>query len=86
VDECKPLVAGAPVTSWDGYDSHYTERYMGTPQENPEGYASSSVLEQCGAMEGRLMMVHGMIDENVHFRHSARLLTALCQAGLNPKP
>jgi dipeptidyl-peptidase-4 len=74
-------VAGAPVTAWDGYDTHYTERYMGTPQENPEGYRASSVMTHVDAMEGALMLVHGMIDENVHFRHTGRLITTLIEKG-----
>jgi len=72
-------VAGAPVTSWDGYDTHYTERYMGTPQNNAEGYENSSVMTHVSKMKGRLMLVHGLIDENVHFRHTARLINALIQ-------
>ncbi len=74
-------VAGAPVTDWDGYDTHYTERYMGTPAENPDGYARGSALTHAGALRGNLLLVHGMIDENVHFRHSARFLTALQEGG-----
>lgn len=73
----KAGVAGAPVTAWDGYDTHYTERYMGTPQQNPEGYRESSALSHADKLDGRLLIVHGMIDENVHFRHTARLVTAL---------
>ena len=74
-------VAGAPVTHWDGYDTHYTERYLGTPQANPDGYARSSVMAHVDGLRGRhLMLVHGLIDENVHFRHSARLINALIQA------
>jgi len=69
--------AGAPVTHWDGYDTHYTERYMGTPQDNPEGYLRSSVMHHVPAMRGRLLLVHGLLDENVHFRHTARLVNAL---------
>ncbi|GMH84248.1 hypothetical protein TrST_g694 [Triparma strigata] len=70
-------VSGAPVTSWDGYDTHYTERYMGTPGSNPKGYFDSSVLSHCDKIVGKLMLVHGLIDENVHFRHTARLINAL---------
>jgi len=70
-------VAGAPVTHWDGYDTHYTERYMGTPQSNPDGYESGSVMTHVDAIEGDLLIVHGLIDENVHFRHTARLINAL---------
>lgn len=73
-------VAGAPVTHWDGYDTHYTERYMGLPQENAAGYEDGSVMHHVGGMRGKLMLVHGMIDENVHFRHTARLINALIAA------
>ena len=70
-------VAGAPVTHWDGYDTHYTERYMGTPETNPKGYEVSAVMKHLDGMTGHLMLVHGLIDENVHFRHTARLINAL---------
>lgn len=73
-------VSGAPVTHWDGYDTHYTERYMGTPQINPEGYNTSAVMKHVDSLEGHLMLVHGLIDENVHFRHTARLINALIKA------
>ncbi|CAM9952741.1 unnamed protein product, partial [Hapterophycus canaliculatus] len=73
-------VSGAPVTAWDGYDTHYTERYMGTPTENAKGYRESSVLTHASKLEGKLMLVHGLIDENVHFRHTARLINALIAA------
>ncbi len=76
----KVAVAGAPVTHWDGYDTHYTERYMGTPQENPHGYEMSSVMAHVEDIEGKLLLVHGLIDENVHFRHTARLINALIRA------
>lgn len=72
-------IAGAPVTHWDGYDTHYTERYMGLPAENSLGYDISSVMHHTSKMreDCRLMLVHGLIDENVHFRHTARLINAL---------
>ena len=70
-------VAGAPVTSWDGYDTAYTERYMGTPQDNPDGYRDASVTTHAAVLRGNLLIVHGMLDENVHFRHTARFLEAL---------
>ena len=76
-------VAGAPVTHWDGYDTHYTERYMGTPQNNPKGYEESSVMHHVDGIVGDLMLVHGLIDENVHFRHTARLINALIVAQKN---
>lgn len=74
-------VAGAPVTSWDGYDTHYTERYMGLPSENTSGYRESAVFDHVPNMRGKLMIVHGLIDENVHFRHTARLINRLIGAG-----
>lgn len=73
-------VAGAPVTSWDGYDTHYTERYMGHPELNVKGYADSSVMNHVSKMTGHLLLVHGLIDENVHFRHTARLINELIAA------
>ncbi|HWE37678.1 MAG TPA: S9 family peptidase, partial [Isosphaeraceae bacterium] len=77
----KAGVAVAPVTDWDGYDTCYTERYMGTPADNPDGYKGSSVLTRADRLAGDLLVVHGMIDENVHFRHTARLVAALIAAG-----
>lgn len=73
-------VAGAPVTHWDGYDTHYTERYMGTPDSNSDGYRVSSVMSHVENLQGALLLVHGLIDENVHFRHTARLINALIKA------
>ncbi|KAL2550757.1 prolyl oligopeptidase family protein [Forsythia ovata] len=77
----KCAVSGAPVTSWDGYDTFYTEKYMGFPSENESGYLQSSVIHHVDSMKGKLLLVHGMIDENVHFRHTARLVNALVAAG-----
>ncbi|KAG9448260.1 hypothetical protein H6P81_014388 [Aristolochia fimbriata] len=74
-------VAGAPVTAWDGYDTFYTEKYMGHPSKNSNGYECSSVLPHVHKIKGKLLLVHGMIDENVHFRHTARLVNALVAAG-----
>src|SRR5438105_3060530 len=77
----KAGVAGAPVTFWEGYDTAYTEKYLSTPQENPEGYRRSSALTHVDNLRGKLLLVHGMIDENVHFRHTARVMQALIDAG-----
>lgn len=74
-------VSGAPVTSWDGYDTFYTEKYMGLPSENPNGYEFGSVMHHVKNLKGKLLLVHGMIDENVHFRHTARLVNGLIAAG-----
>lgn len=73
-------VSGAPVVDWDGYDTGYTERYMSTPQDNPEGYKEGAVTAHVDGLSGKLLLVHGMVDENVHFRHTARLITALTAA------
>ena len=73
-------VAGAPVADWDGYDTGYSERYMSTPQENPDGYRDGSLLKHAAKLQGKLLLVHGGVDENVHFRHTARLITALTDA------
>ena len=70
------------MTEWEGYDTHYTERYMSTPIDNPDGYREGSVLTHAAKIRGKLLLVHGMIDENVHFRHSARLLDVLVKAGV----
>lgn len=70
-------VAGAPVTDWRGYDTAYTERYMQTPETNPEGYRLSSVLTHAAKLHAPLLILHGLLDENVHFRHTARLIAAL---------
>ncbi|MEZ4452033.1 MAG: DPP IV N-terminal domain-containing protein [Nannocystaceae bacterium] len=76
----KVAIAGAPVSAWDGYDTHYTERYMGTPESNPEGYKASAVMTHVDAIQGTMLIVHGLIDENVHFRHAARLIDAMIRA------
>jgi dipeptidyl-peptidase-4 len=70
-------VAGAPVTDWSLYDTHYTERYLGTPQNNAEGYRNSAVLPYADALHGSLLLVHGMADDNVLFTHSTRLMQTL---------
>jgi dipeptidyl-peptidase-4 len=73
-------IAGAPVTSWEGYDTHYTERYMGLPTSNEAGYRASSVLPYVEQLAGKLMLVQGLVDENVHARHTMRLIEALTTA------
>ncbi len=73
-------VAGAPVTDWNNYDSVYTERYMDTPQSNPEGYKASSVVNAAKNLHGRLMLIHGEIDDNVHMANTMQLVHALQKA------
>ncbi|KAH9261751.1 hypothetical protein BASA81_000407 [Batrachochytrium salamandrivorans] len=81
----KVAVAGAPVTFWQGYDTCYTERYMGTPQDNESGYATSSVMGHIKPHSdddlpfGKLLLIHGMLDENVHLTHSTKLIERLTE-------
>lgn len=72
-------VAGAPVTDWTLYDTAYTERYMGLPQENVQGYKTSSALHKVADIEGSLMLCHGLMDENVLFRQTAVLIDRLIE-------
>jgi dipeptidyl-peptidase-4 len=74
-------VAGGSVTDWRSYDSIYTERYMRTPQANPEGYARTSVVKAARNLHGELVLVHGAIDDNVHPANTVQLAYALQQAG-----
>ena len=73
-------IAGAPPTDWRDYDSIYTERYMDTPQNNPEGYDASSVLNAAANLHGRLLLIHGTMDDNVHAQNSIRFVRALQEA------
>lgn len=70
-------VSGAPVTDWSLYDTHYTERYMSTPVENPEGYEFSNVISHIEQLRGPLLVVHGMADDNVLLNHSTLLFRAM---------
>ncbi len=70
-------IAGAPVTSWELYDTHYTERYMDTPQDNPEGYKKGSILTYVDHYKGVLRIMHGDIDDNVHLQNTIQLVDAL---------
>lgn len=72
--------AGAPVTSWELYDSHYTERFMDTPQENPEGYKSASVLTYVDQYKGLLRVMHGDMDDNVHMQNTIQFIDKLQNA------
>lgn len=70
-------VANASVTDWQFYDSHYTERYMDTPKENPEGYKATSVMTYAEKLKGLLRIVHGTSDDNVHMQNSLVLIDKL---------
>ncbi|MDX1388088.1 MAG: DPP IV N-terminal domain-containing protein [Acidobacteriota bacterium] len=73
-------IARAPVTDWRDYDSIYTERSMGTPEDNPEGYETTSAVDAAADLHGRLLLLHGSMDDNVHFQNSLRLVRALQRA------
>lgn len=74
-------IAGAPVTDWRHYDAVYTERFMGLPQSNPAGYKSSSVIEAAKNLHGKLLVVHGTIDDNVHLSNTLQLAQSLQESG-----
>ena len=74
-------IAGAPVTDWRLYDTHYTERYLGHPDEKPEVYASNSLIDDAPKLERPLLIIHGLADDNVVVAHSVRLSAALVAAG-----
>jgi dipeptidyl-peptidase-4 len=74
-------IAVAPPTDWRYYDTVYTERYMRTPKENERGYDATSPIKLAGNLQGRLLLVHGTADDNVHFKQSMDYAEALVQAG-----
>jgi len=74
-------VSGAPVTDWRLYDTHYTERYLGNPNENALGYEQSSVFPYVDGLKGKLLIYHGMADDNVLFTHSTKVFGALQKQG-----
>jgi dipeptidyl-peptidase-4 len=73
--------AGAPVTSWINYDTIYTERYMGLPRENPDGYKETALPQHAGNLKGRLLIYHNFEDDNVLFQNTLQMTSALQQAG-----
>ncbi|SEA00383.1 dipeptidyl-peptidase-4 [Porphyromonadaceae bacterium KH3R12] len=77
----KAGVAIAPVTDYRFYDTIYTERFMRTPQQNKQGYDNGSPIALAGRLEGNLLLVHGMADDNVHFQNSVEYSRALIEAG-----
>ncbi|CAO3598198.1 unnamed protein product [Absidia cylindrospora] len=76
-------LAVAPVTNWRFYDSIYTERYMSTPQLNPQGYVSSAVNNMTGFANSKFLLVHGTADDNVHFQNTAILVEKLTRANIH---
>ena len=73
--------SGAPVTDWRLYDTFYTERYMDTPEDNPDGYEASSVFPYVDNLTTPLLLMHGMADDNVTFDNTTRLMAALQEKG-----
>jgi dipeptidyl-peptidase-4 len=73
-------IAGAPVTRWELYDTHYTERYLGDPRKDPEAYAKASALTEAARIKDPLLLVHGMSDDNVLFQNSTELMAKLQEA------
>jgi dipeptidyl-peptidase-4 len=80
-DIYKAAVAGAPVCDFRDYDTHYTERYMGLPDENPWGYEAANVVTYCKDLSVPLLIIHGTADDNVYFLHSLKMAEALFRAG-----
>jgi dipeptidyl-peptidase-4 len=74
-------IAGAPVTDWRLYDTHYTERYLGTPEDEPEAYERCSLLTHAAKLERPLLLIHGLADDNVVAAHTLQLSSALLAAG-----
>ncbi|WNH09252.1 S9 family peptidase [Thalassobellus suaedae] len=79
-DIFKMAIAVAPVSNWRFYDSIYTERFLGTPQENPSGYDDNSPISHVDKLEGDFLLIHGSADDNVHLQNTMRLAEALIQA------
>lgn len=81
-DVFKAGISVAPVTNWRFYDSVYTERYMRTPQENPEGYDDNSPLSHAEKIKGNYLIIHGSADDNVHFQNTMEFTERMVQAGV----
>jgi dipeptidyl-peptidase-4 len=80
-DVVHAALAGAPVTDWRLYDTHYTERYLGHPDANPEVYERNSLMPDAPRLSRPLMLIHGLADDNVFAAHTMRLSSALLAAG-----
>jgi dipeptidyl-peptidase-4 len=80
-DAIHAALSGAPVTDWRLYDTHYTERYLGHPDENPEVYERNSLIADADKLSRPLLLIHGLVDDNVFVAHTLRLSSALLAAG-----
>jgi dipeptidyl-peptidase-4 len=81
-DRFRAGVAVAPVTAWRDYDSIYTERYLGRPTEDPAAYRDFSVVNSAENLKGRLLLVHGTDDDNVHIENTVQFVEKLIEAGI----
>jgi dipeptidyl-peptidase 4 len=81
-DIFKAAVAGGPVMDWSYYEIMYTERYMDTPQENPEGYAATNLPLQADKLKGKLLLIHGLQDNVVVQQHSVNFVKAAVDKGV----
>jgi len=75
-------VAVAPVTDWRNYDSIYTERYLGVPSDNDDSYHNDSVANSAAQLKGRLLLVQGTGDDNVHLGNTVQFVQRLIEAGI----
>jgi dipeptidyl-peptidase-4 len=80
-DRFKAGISVSPVTDWHDYDSTYTERYMGLPKDNAAQYEKTSVVKSAGNLHGRLLLVHGTSDDNVHLQNSIQFIQAMIDSG-----
>lgn len=78
----KMAISVAPVTNWRYYDNVYTERFMRTPQENPDGYDMNSPTTYASQLKGKYLLIHGTADDNVHFQNAMELVKGLNEAGV----
>lgn len=76
-------IAISPVTNWRYYDTIYTERFLRKPQDNPQGYDENSPVSFADSLRGKFLLVHGMLDDNVHFQNTVEFVDALVNAGCN---
>ena len=81
-DYISTAVSGAPVTNWRYYDNIYTERYMRTPQENPEGYDANSPVSNTKMIKGNYLLCHGSGDDNVHYQNAMELIKSMIANGV----
>lgn len=82
-DVFSAAVAVAPVTNWRFYDNIYTERYMRTPQENPQGYDDNSPINHTDKIKGKYLIIHGTADDNVHFQNATQMISALVKSNID---